>query len=94
VFGDVEPKLVALNALFLCHLWSMHARTLRSITHNINEFFDMQSKILLQGLLTREPAVAKRASAAGAARRLILPTQSGDKNLNNKKTTHEQRSQF
>ena len=30
VFAEVEPKLVALNALFLCHLWSMHARALRS----------------------------------------------------------------
>jgi AcrR family transcriptional regulator len=64
VFSDVEPKLVALNALFLCHLWSMHARALRSITHNINEFFDMQSKIVLQGLLTRQPVPAKRAVAA------------------------------
>jgi AcrR family transcriptional regulator len=66
VFGDVEPKLVALNALFLCHLWSMHARALRSITRDINEFFDMQSKILLQGLLTREPVTGKRAAAAAA----------------------------
>ena len=49
VFADVDPKLVALNALFLCHLWSMHARALRSITQNINEFFEMQSKIILQG---------------------------------------------
>ena len=49
----VEPKLVALNALFLCHLWSMHARALRSITNDINEFFEMQSNIMLQGLLTR-----------------------------------------
>jgi AcrR family transcriptional regulator len=56
VFGDIEPKLVALNALFLCHLWSMHARALRAVTLNINEFFDMQSKIVLQGMLTREPA--------------------------------------
>jgi len=60
VFGDVEPKLVALNTLFLCHLWSMHARALRSITTDINEFFDMQSKIVLQGLLTRVPVAAKR----------------------------------
>jgi TetR/AcrR family transcriptional regulator, cholesterol catabolism regulator len=63
VFADVEPRLVALNTLFLCHLWSMHARTLRSITHSINEFFEMQSKIVLQGLLTREPAAGKRATA-------------------------------
>ena len=59
VFGHLEPRLVALNALFLCHLWSMHARALRPITQNINEFFDMQSRIMLQGLLTREFAVAK-----------------------------------
>jgi len=62
VFGKVEPKLVALNALFLCHLWSMHARALRSITNDINEFFEMQSRIVLQGLLTREPVSAKRAA--------------------------------
>jgi TetR/AcrR family transcriptional regulator, cholesterol catabolism regulator len=54
VFADVEPKLVALNALFLCHLWSLHARALRSITLNIDVFFDMQIKLLLRGLLARE----------------------------------------
>jgi AcrR family transcriptional regulator len=58
VFSDVEPKLVALNALFLCHLWSLHARALRSITQNINEFFDLQSNIVLQGLLKRAPNAA------------------------------------
>jgi TetR/AcrR family transcriptional regulator, cholesterol catabolism regulator len=63
VFGDVDPKLMALNALFICHLWSLHARALRAITLDINEFFDMQSKIVLQGMLTREPAAAKKASA-------------------------------
>jgi len=62
--AEVEPKLVALNALFLCHLWSMHARALRSITNNIDEFFEMQSGIMLQGLLTREPVAAKRAAVA------------------------------
>ena len=66
VFADVEPKLVALNALFLCHLWSMHARALRSITRNINEFFEMQSKIVLQGLLTRDQVPTKRAATAAA----------------------------
>lgn len=60
VFGDVEPRLLALNALFLCHLWSMHARALRSITRDINEFFDMQSKIMLRGMLTRESVTGKR----------------------------------
>jgi AcrR family transcriptional regulator len=54
VFGDINPKLVALNALFMCHLWSMHARALRAITLDINEFFDMQSQLMLQGLLARE----------------------------------------
>jgi TetR/AcrR family transcriptional regulator, cholesterol catabolism regulator len=58
IFSDVEPKLVALNALFLCHLWSLHARALRSITQNIDEFFDLQSNIVLQGLLKRAPNAA------------------------------------
>jgi AcrR family transcriptional regulator len=61
VFGDLNPKLVALNALFMCHLWSMHARALRSITLDINEFFDMQSRLVLQGLLARDNQKAKRA---------------------------------
>ena len=66
VFGrDIEPKLVALNALFLCHLWSSHARALRAVTLNINEFFDMQAKIVLQGMLTRE-LVAKETVVAAA----------------------------
>jgi hypothetical protein len=42
----------------------MHARALRSITNDINEFFEMQSRIVLQGLLTREPVAAKRAAVA------------------------------
>jgi AcrR family transcriptional regulator len=64
VFANVDPKLFALNTLFICHLWAMHARALRSITQNINEFFEMQSRIVLQGLLTRGPAAAKRGVAA------------------------------
>src|SRR5262249_4729275 len=64
VFADVDPKLVALNALFLCHLWSMHARALRSITNNNSEFFEMQSRMLLQGRLRREAVAAKRATTA------------------------------
>jgi AcrR family transcriptional regulator len=68
IFSDVEPKLVALNALFLCHLWSLHARALRAITLNINEFFDMQSKIMLQGMLTREPVTGRRAGSTGTRR--------------------------
>lgn len=59
-FADVEPRLVALNALFLCHLWSLHARALRPLTSDVDTFFDMQSKIILQGLLTRDPAQAKK----------------------------------
>ena len=60
IFSDLEPKLVALNALFMCHLWSLHARALRGITQNIDEFFEMQSAILLDGLLkVGEAKVAK-----------------------------------
>jgi TetR/AcrR family transcriptional regulator, cholesterol catabolism regulator len=67
VFGDVEPKLVALNALFLCHLWSLHTRALRNITQNIDEFFDLQSDIMLQGLLKRTArAGAEKGSRRGA----------------------------
>src|SRR5258708_30681558 len=70
VFSDVEPKLVALNALFLCHLWSLHARALRSITQNIDEFFDLQSNIMLQGLLKRgtKPAADKSPKSKRGAR--------------------------
>jgi AcrR family transcriptional regulator len=61
VFADVDPKLFALNALFLCHLWSLHSRALRTIAPNIDQFFDMQSGIMLTGLLARaaEPARLK-----------------------------------
>ncbi len=73
VFGEMNPKLVALNALFSCHLWSLHTRALRAITQNIDEFFAMQSDIMLQGLLKREAkAVAgtelKRSSRAPGPR--------------------------
>lgn len=66
VFGDLNPKLVALNALFMSHLWSMHARALRPIALDINEFFDMQSRLMLQGLLARDRATAQRAKPARA----------------------------
>ena len=72
VFSEVEPKLVALDALFLCHLWSLHARALRGIALDIDAFFDMQSKIILRGLLARERVARKktkrgtRAAAIGA----------------------------
>lgn len=71
VFADVEPKLVALNALFLCHLWSLHTRALRALTTDIDTFFEMQSKIILQGLmapdlsLTANAKHGQRAPAAG-----------------------------
>src|SRR5690606_870447 len=68
VFGDLNPKLVALNALFMCHLWSMHARALRAITLDINEFFDMQSQVMLQGLLARETT-----AKSGRAPKLSVP---------------------
>src|SRR5258707_15800981 len=67
VFADVEPKLVALNALFLCHMWSLHTRALRSVTTDIDMFFDMQSKIILQGLLTGAPMVTAKAKRAPRA---------------------------
>jgi hypothetical protein len=54
VFANSEPRLVALNALFLCHLWSLHARALRGIVVDVDEFFDMQVEILLRGLVARE----------------------------------------
>jgi AcrR family transcriptional regulator len=63
LFAQLNPKLVALNALFMCHLWSMHARALRSVTLDINEFFDMQSELLLNGLLARE-SVSKASRSA------------------------------
>jgi AcrR family transcriptional regulator len=67
VFADVEPKLVALNALFLCHMWSLHTRALRSLTTDIDTFFEMQSKIILQGLLAGDPLVAAKAKRAPRA---------------------------
>jgi AcrR family transcriptional regulator len=73
VFGDVDPKLVALDALFLCHLWSLHARALRSITQNIDQFFEMQCKVLLQGALNRS---ANAASAKKRAGRSTIPISS------------------
>lgn len=58
VFNSViNPKLVALDALFLCHLWSLHARALRSVTRDVDRFFDMQCHLILDGLLKRESRV-------------------------------------
>lgn len=65
VFADVEPKLVALNALFLCHLWSLHTRALRAITQDVDKFFDLQSKIILHGLLARQEAGGKKGKRSG-----------------------------
>jgi len=69
VFNEIEPKLVALDALFLCHLWSVHARALRSITQSVDKFFDMQCEIILQGLLNRtgRAATANRKSHRSVA---------------------------
>ncbi len=67
VFADVEPKLVALNALFLCHMWSLHTRALRSLTTDIDTFFEMQSKIILQGLLADDPIVVAKAKRGSRA---------------------------
>jgi TetR/AcrR family transcriptional regulator, cholesterol catabolism regulator len=63
VFNEMDPKLVALNALFMCHLWSMHARALRSITRDINQFFEMQSDLMLQGLFNRSGAAMRKSKA-------------------------------
>jgi AcrR family transcriptional regulator len=68
VFAEVDPKLVALDALFLCHLWSMHSRALRNITADINVFFEKQCEILLRGLMNR-PATAANTSEARAERK-------------------------
>jgi len=68
IFFNLEPKLVALNALFMCHLWSLHARALRSITQNIDEFSEMQSAILLDGLLKGEQAKTAASKRRRAAR--------------------------
>jgi AcrR family transcriptional regulator len=69
-FADVEPKLVALNALFLCHLWSLHARALRALTTDVDTFFDMQSKIILQGLLAREPESVEKTKRGQRSNRM------------------------
>ena len=68
IFCELDPKLVALNALFMCHLWSLHTRALRSITQNIDEFFEEQSAILLNGLLAREAVKAPKARRRPAPR--------------------------
>lgn len=74
IFSAIDPKLVALNALFQCHLWSMHTRALRAITQSVDEFVDMQCDILINGLLARRSVSAKTKSprtslALTAARR-------------------------
>ena len=71
VFADVEPKLVALNALFLCHLWSLHTRALRALTTDIDTFFEMQSKIILQGLLAPGSVAPALPAKSKRARRVV-----------------------
>jgi TetR/AcrR family transcriptional regulator, cholesterol catabolism regulator len=68
IFSAVDAKLVALDSLFMCHLWSMHARALRSITQNLDHFADMQCQVLLQGMLTNNgnAVVAKKRSVRNA----------------------------
>jgi hypothetical protein len=68
VFANVDAKLFALDALFLCHLWSLHTRALRSITQDVDQFFNMQCEMLLNGVLSRKPAAAvmKKRAARGA----------------------------
>jgi TetR/AcrR family transcriptional regulator, cholesterol catabolism regulator len=75
VFADVDPRLFALDALFLCHLWSLHSRALKSIASNIDQFFDMQSNIMLTGLLARgaAPVALKRKPAKNHLRVVAAP---------------------
>ena len=73
IFNDADPKLIALNALFSCHMWSLHTRALRAITLDINEFFEMQSKLLLNGLLRQaSPAPKKQKARAPGARLKVV----------------------
>ena len=73
---DVEAfarGLIALNALFSCHMWSLHTRALRAITLDINEFFEMQSNLLLNGLLRQaSPAPKKQKARAPGARLKVV----------------------
>ena len=68
VFNDADPKLIALNALFSCHMWSLHTRALRAITLDINEFFEMQSNLLLNGLLRQVAPASKKQKPRASAR--------------------------
>ena len=75
VFRDADPKLVALNALFLCHLWSLHGRALRTVTTDVDRFFEMQSAMMLDGLMLPESGAATT-SRRGARRALANASQS------------------
>ncbi len=73
--STINAKLVALDALFLCHLWSLHARALRAIATDVDQFFDMQCSLILDGLLSRKearknvlPRKRRAPSAVGVAR--------------------------
>jgi AcrR family transcriptional regulator len=68
IFSEVDAKLVALDSLFMCHLWSMHARALRSITQNLDHFADKQCQVLLQGMLNHSgnAATAKKRGSRNA----------------------------
>jgi AcrR family transcriptional regulator len=55
LFNEVDPKLFALDVLFACHSWALHARALRPITQNIDQFFEKQCQVFLQGLMKRGP---------------------------------------
>ncbi len=69
VFTGVDAKLVALDSLFMCHLWSMHARALRTIVQDLDRFADKQCDVLLKGMLNnRKVNAAKSKKAASGAR--------------------------
>jgi len=70
IFNDADPKLIALNALFSCHMWSLHTRALRAITLDINEFFEMQSQLLLNGLLRQASSTPKKQKPRASGARL------------------------
>ncbi len=81
IFIDVDAKLVALDSLFMCHLWSMHARALRSIVQDLNIFADKQCEVLLKGLLNdRKAQTAKSKKAPSGARAGLSRSASGQKN--------------
>ena len=81
IFMDVDAKLVALDSLFMCHLWSMHARALRLIVQDLDRFADRQCEVLLEGLLNNKKTNAvKSKKTTPRGRAALSRTPSGQKN--------------